>query len=108
MVLHEFPEGAVTYTLLARSGFSQRRALILALLATAATTPLGTAVSYPLISELDRATLGALLAFSAGALIYVGATHLLPHAEREPARFSLLALAGGVLVAIGIVVSHTG
>jgi zinc transporter ZupT len=43
------------------------------------------------------------LAFSAGALIYVGATHLLPRAEREPRRFSLVALAAGILVAVGIV-----
>lgn len=106
MVLHEFPEGAVTYTLLVRSGFSQPRSLILAFLATAVTTPLGTAVSYPFVSQLDGSTLGSLLAFSAGALIYVGATHLLPHAEREPGRFSLVALAGGVLVAVGIVLSH--
>lgn len=108
MVLHEFPEGAVTYTLLVRSGFSQQRSLILAIIATSLTTPLGMALSYPFVSRIDPATLGSLLAFSAGALIYVGATHLLPHAEREPARFSLVALAGGVLVAIGIVLTHGG
>jgi zinc and cadmium transporter len=108
MVLHEFPEGAVTYTLLVRSGFSQRRSAVLAMLAAAATTPLGTAASYPFVSEFDRALLGSLLAFSAGALIYVGATHLLPHTEREPARFSLVALAGGVLIAVGIVLTHAG
>src|SRR5690606_3428744 len=100
MVLHEFPEGAVTYTLLVRSGLSQRKSLILAMLARAATAPFGAGVSYPFVSELDGPPLGSLLGFSAGALIYVGATHLLPHAEREPTRFSLVALAGGVLVAI--------
>jgi zinc transporter ZupT len=46
-----------------------------------------------------------LLAFSAGALIYVGATHLLPRAETEPRRFSLAALAAGVVVALGIIFS---
>lgn len=108
MVLHEFPEGAITYVLLIRSGFPQRRAWMLALLATAATTPLGTLVSYPFISQIDPVSLGSLLALSAGALIYVGATHLLPHVEREPKRFSFLALAAGILAAIGIVLSHTG
>jgi zinc and cadmium transporter len=49
--------------------------------------------------------LGALLALSAGALVYVGATHLLPQAEREPRRFSLIVLAAGILVALGIVLS---
>lgn len=105
MVLHEFPEGIITYLLLVRGGFSERKSMILAFVAAAATTPLGMLVSYPLINAIDRQTLGALLALSAGALVYVGATHLLPRAELERKRFSLVALAGGVLVAILIVAS---
>ena len=46
-----------------------------------------------------------MLALSAGALVYVGATHLLPRAEQERRRYSLIALAGGVAVAIVIVMS---
>jgi zinc transporter ZupT len=107
MVLHEFPEGAVTYTLLLRSGFSRRRSLVLAALSAAATTPLGTAVSYPFIRRLDSSTLNSALAFSAGTLIYVGATHLLPDSESERRRFGLAAVAAGVLVAVSIVVIHT-
>jgi zinc transporter ZupT len=103
LVLHEFPEGIVTYTLLRRGGFSERRSFVLAFLAAAITTPLGTLVSYPLVSRIDQPLLGLLLALSAGALTYVGATHLLPQAEREPRRFSLVALAAGILVAVGIV-----
>ena len=105
MVLHEFPEGIVTYTLLVRSGFSDRRSFLLAFLAAGLTTPLGTLVSYPFISRIDPPLLGLLLALSAGALIYVGATHLLPRAEREPRKFSLVALAAGILVALGIVLT---
>ncbi len=105
MVLHEFPEGIVTYALLIRSGFTERRSFLLAFLAAGATTPLGTLVSYPFISQIEQSVLGALLAMSAGALIYVGATHLLPQAQREPRRFSLIALLAGALVAVGIVMS---
>lgn len=105
MVLHEFPEGIVTYALLVRGGFTKNRAFQLAILASAVTTPLGTLVSYPMISKIDQSALGALLALSAGALVYVGATHLLPQAEREPRRYSLLALAAGVVIALGIVMS---
>lgn len=105
MVLHEFPEGIITYLLLIRGGFAERRAMFLAFLAVALTTPLGMLVSYPLVSSIGRETLGALLALSAGALVYVGATHLLPRAEQERRRFSLVALAGGVLVAVIIVMS---
>ncbi|MDZ7825190.1 MAG: ZIP family metal transporter [Gammaproteobacteria bacterium] len=106
MVLHEFPEGIVTYLLLLARRPDRGRARLLAFIAAAATTPLGMLASWPLVSTIDDRTLGALLALSAGALIYVGATHLLPRAEQEGARFSLVALAGGVLVAV--LVAHDG
>lgn len=103
MVLHEFPEGIVTYLLMIRGGFSNRSASIFAFLAAAVTTPLGTLVSFPVISQIERPLLGALLTLSAGALIYVGATHLLPQTEREPRRYSLIALGTGIMVALGII-----
>lgn len=105
MVLHEFPEGIITYLLLLRGGFSARSALILAFLAASITTPLGMLVSYPLISRIDATLLGTLLSLSAGALVYVGATHLLPHAEKEGGKYSLLAFGAGMLVAVLIVLS---
>lgn len=105
MVLHEFPEGIITYLLLKRGGFKERTSLLLAFLAAALTTPLGMLVSYPYISKIDTPFLGALLAFSAGALVYVGATHLLPQAETEHRRYSLLSLGTGVLVAAIVVFS---
>jgi zinc transporter ZupT len=105
MVLHEFPEGIITYLLLLRGGFSDRKSLVLAFFAAALSTPLGTLVSYPLISQISKPFLGALLSLSAGALVYVGATHLLPQAMREPKTFSLVALAGGILVAVVIIFS---
>ena len=105
MVLHEFPEGIIIYLLLVRGGFSERKAMLWALLAAAATTPLGMLASYPFVSRIGPPQLGMLLALSAGALVYVGASHLLPRAEREPRKFSLVALAGGVVVAVVIVMS---
>lgn len=108
MVLHEFPEGIITYLLLLRGGFSERAAGLSAFFAAAVTTPLGMVISYPLVSVIDQELLGALLALSAGALVYVGATHLLPRAEQEQRRYSLVALAGGILVAVAIVLSEAG
>jgi len=105
MILHEFPEGIITYLLLLRSGFSKRKALLLSFVAAAISTPLGMLVSYPLISQIDQPFLGAMLSMSAGALVYVGATHLLPQAEKEPKKYSLVALGSGVLVAVIIVLS---
>ena len=46
-------------------------------------TPLGTLISYPFISKIEEKTLGSLLAFSAEALVYVGASHLIPAVEKE-------------------------
>ena len=105
MVLHEFPEGIITYLLLIRGGFSECASLALSFLAAAITTPLGMVLSYPIISKIDKPMLGALLSFSAGALVYVGATHLLPKAEQEHKKYSLIALGGGILVAVVIVLS---
>jgi zinc transporter ZupT len=106
MVLHEFPEGIVTYVLLLRSGIGRRWAFWLAFVSAALSTPLGTLISYPFVHQVDRSVLGSLLSLSAGALIYVGATHLLPAAEREARRYSLLALGAGIATAIGITVFH--
>ncbi|MFO7738604.1 MAG: ZIP family metal transporter [Desulfatiglandaceae bacterium] len=105
MVLHEFPEGIITYLLLIRGGFSKRMSLLLALAAAALTTPMGMLVSYPYISILNEPFLGALLSFSAGALVYVGATHLLPQSEAEHKKYSLFALSAGILVAFIIILS---
>ena len=105
MILHEFPEGIVTFVLLERGGFSRRKSVVYAFLAAAVSTPLGTLVSYPFINRIAPPTLGILLAVSAGALVYVGASHLLPAVEKENKRYSILALAAGVLVAVIIVVS---
>lgn len=103
MVLHEFPKGIITYLLL-KGGLKERSAMILAFLA-AFTTPIGMLISYPMISKIDKPILGSLLALSPGALIYVGATHILPKTEQEHNKYSFVAIAGGVLVAILIVIS---
>jgi zinc transporter ZupT len=106
MVLHEFPEGIVTFLLLERGGFSKKKAAVYAFLAAAVSTPIGTLVSYPWINNITQPALGVLLALSAGALVYVGASHLLPEVERENERYSIISLVVGVLVALFIVMSQ--
>lgn len=108
MVLHEFPEGIIIYVLLRRSGFTDRAAVLLSLATASVSTPLGTLISWPWISNITDPALGALLSMSAGALVYVGATHLLPQAEQAAARYSVIALAGGIVVAVLIVLAHVG
>ena len=105
MILHEFPEGIVTFVLLGRGRVSRRKSATYAFPAAALSTPLGMLVSYPFINHIKQSTLGILLAISAGALVYVGACHLLPAVEKENKRYSIFALAAGVLVAVIIVMS---
>jgi zinc transporter ZupT len=105
MVLHEFPEGIVTFLLLNRAGFSHKKAALYAFLMAAISTPVGTLVSFPFISRINQESLGILLAISAGALVYVGASHLLPAVEKENKKYTLISLGAGILIAVLIVVS---
>lgn len=92
MVLHEFPEGVITYVLLRRGGFPRKRSIWLSFIVAAFSTPLGAVLSFPFIRQLQGAPLGALLAFTAGALVYVGATHLLPQVENQTHKSTLFAM----------------
>ena len=103
MVFHEFPEGIITFVLLERGGFSVGRSKVYAFLAAALSTPLGALISYPFVHRIDEPALGSLLAVAAGALVYVGATHLLPEVEEQRTGYTLLTLAAGVLVGIIII-----
>jgi len=105
MVLHEFPEGIVTFLMLEQAGFSRKKAILYAFLAAAISTPVGTLVSFPFIRKIDSSSLGVLLAISAGALVYVGASHLLPAVEKENKKYSVISLGAGILIAVLIVMS---
>lgn len=107
MVLHEFPEGIVTYLLLKRGGFTRKKAVIWSLIAAAFSTPLGTLISFPFIRKVDQSGLGQMLAFSAGALLYVGASHLIPAIEEEDRKYTLISLLFGIITAV-IVILTTG
>ncbi len=105
MVLHEFPEGIVTFLLLERAGFSHKKSILFAFLAAALSTPIGTLISFPFIQSISTSSLGMLLAVSAGALVYVGATHLLPAVEKEAKKYTVLSLMAGIAIAVLIVLS---
>lgn len=98
MILHEFPEGVVTFALLTEGGFEKRRAAFYALLAAAFSTPLGALVTYPFVQTIGRQTLGILLALAGGVLLFVGTTHLLPRLSTERRRAGSVALLAGTVV----------
>lgn len=107
LVLHEMPEGVITFALLRGSGFSTGHAFWIAFFAAAVTTPLGAAVAHPFIASIDGPMLGDLFALAAGLLLYVSAGHLLPHVERERSRLATpVALIGGA-VGIAMTLTHS-
>ncbi len=107
MILHEFPEGIVIFVLLNNSGYNTKKSAIYAFFAAALSTPVGAVLSFPFIEDLKGDALGIMMSISAGALIYVGATHLLPAAEHEQKRYTVLSLAAGILVALLIIFTKT-
>ncbi len=106
LLLHEFPEAIIAYVLLLKGGFTPRRSFLLAALAAAATTPLGMLASYPFVAPLAGAPLGDVLAFVAGVLVYVGASHLVPHVEHNPGPGRSRAFAAGIALALLVVLLH--
>lgn len=102
MILHEFPEGIVTYLVLENSGFDKKKATMLAIIAAALTTPLGAIASFPLVGRITEPQLGSVLGLSAGFLVYLGATHLLPSVEKEHKAMTIVSLLAGIIAAIFI------
>lgn len=101
LIFHEVPEGIIVFTLLQLAGFSNRQALILAFLGAAATTPIGALAGQLFLADLPVATLGGLFAVTAGVLLYIGTSHLLPHVNREPLVKKTTGLVLGGLIAFG-------
>jgi ZIP family zinc transporter len=107
LVAHEFAEGVITYLVLMKGKINSRAAMVYAFLIASLTTPLGAFVAYPFVRSLAGGTLGLLLGFVAGVLIYVSASHLLPEARIHEKRHSLLAFLTGVALATFIVLTHS-
>jgi len=57
---------------------------------------------YPLVSKVEMATLGLMLGFVAGVLLYISASHLLPEAREYERKHSDLAFLAGVGLALFI------
>lgn len=100
LILHEFPEGVIAFTILRRFGFSNRQSFLFAFLAAAATTPAGVIASGPFVYTLGEETLGNLFAISAGLLLFVATGPLMTPLKTHPPVRSLLALSAGVVIAL--------
>jgi len=102
LVVHEFAEGIITYVFLIEGGIKKKVAMLYAFLIAALTTPAGALIAYPFISKLGESSLGLMLGFVAGVLLYVSAAHLLPEAQEQKREHSTLSFIAGVLLALFI------
>lgn len=94
VLLHKFPEGLTIGSIMLSAGFS-RENVIKAALAIGAATILGvaTVLFLPGVNEI---WLGRILAFSAGTVLYVGATDLIPEINKCEERMPPLMVFGGI------------
>ncbi|HEY62021.1 MAG TPA: hypothetical protein G4N95_05155 [Anaerolineae bacterium] len=69
------------------------------------TTPIGAFVAYLFISKVKGSTLGLMLGFVVGVLLYVSASHLLPEAREHEKEHSTFAFLGGVGLALFLVLT---
>lgn len=92
VVSHDFADGLNAVTFVLSQGGGRARAL--RWLAVVAVAPLAGAVAGFSL-EISERTLGHLLAVYAGVFVYMGATDLLPEANRHPSRLRVALTAGG-------------
>ena len=106
LVIHEFAEGVITFSVLLKGGVSEKKAGIYAFLVAALTTPIGAFIAYPLVRNLSDDILGLALGFVSGVLIYVSASHLLPETSEHEKKHSTVAFLAGI--AFTLIVMLTG
>lgn len=102
LVIHEFAEGVITFSVLLKSGISIKKAMFYAFLVASLTTPVGALVAYPFISSISSNALGLALGFVSGVLIYISASHLLPGAREHEKKHSNIAFLAGISLALFI------
>ncbi len=107
LVIHEFAEGAITFSVLLKSGVSEKKAAMYAFFVAALTTPIGAFIAYPLVRLLSDSIMGLALGFVSGVLIYVSGSHLLPEASEYEKKHSSLAFIAGIAFSlIMMIIGH--
>lgn len=105
VLLHEFPEGLTSGSLLILLGYSRMKIFFLVLLVAIA-TPVGAILSILSIGFFNPASikpfLASVLGLAAGTFIYVGVADLMPHSHKvKDLKVTLIFLSGIFLILIG-------
>lgn len=106
VILHEYPEGIITYSLLLTEG--NRRTAVVSSILVALATPLGALGAYWILPFLSEQVLGYLLALAAGSFIYIGAADLIPKTHESRAGLNAGLVVSGVVLThlVGALVQH--
>lgn len=94
VIMHEFPEGVTTYSLLVNK--IKRELAFNLSIAVALATPIGALISLTFLGGLSETAIGVLLAMAGGSFLYIAATDLIPETHEEGLA-SVIALFSGVL-----------
>lgn len=96
VLMHEFPEGTTTMSILLHSKIKKSSAIFYSILVALA-TPIGALLSYFAFRNFDITLLGMALGVAAGSFIYVAASELIPEIHRKFNK------ANAVVVLLGII-----
>lgn len=94
VLLHKFPEGLTIGSIMLSAGFS-RKAVMQAAVGIGGATILG-AASLMILPDIDQIWIARILAFSAGTVLYVGATDLIPELNASEQRIPALMVFVGI------------
>ncbi len=94
IVLHKIPSGAILHSLICHNNHHGKLWWVFVV---ALTTPLA-AVFAPLLTQFSSEKIGIGLAFSAGTLLYITLSDLLPETHRTRNKFNLIFLLLGIVL----------
>jgi zinc transporter ZupT len=101
VVAHKLPVGIASMSALYASGYSGRRAAVMTSV-LALISPAAVLLSFLFIPGLDAEALGALLALTGGAFLYVGAADLLPEGQARSRPANTILFLVGVAAMVGV------
>ena len=96
ILLHKFPEGLTIGSIMLTAGYS-RKTVLYSAIGIGVATLIG-ASSVFVLEHVDARLAGIAFAFSAGTVVYVGASDLIPEVNKTKNRFPPLLVFGGMLL----------
>jgi len=106
--LHNLPEGLVSANDLVTEGGKDVREVGRTMIGLAMVNPAAAVAGYVLLRGVGRAWLGALMAFAAGAILYMVADEMIPKARSEGGRAEVFGIVFGFLASYVVAVMVGG